>query len=237
MAEPRILLLTRPQAQSEAFAQALAAALPGRFEALVAPLLAIAPVQGPLDLDGVQGLVFTSANGVGMLAARSYERGLPAFCVGDMTTEAARAAGFAARSANGDVADLAALVIAAHRPGGGPFVHVRGHHAAGDLTGRLAAAGVPVRAAEIYEQAPRPMGQEAAALLAAGRVAAAALFSPRTARLFAEEAREAGWDLAPLTSVSISAAADAALAGVTPGRRLIARRPSREEMIAALARA
>ena len=74
-----------------------------------------------------------------------------------MTAAAARAAGFAARSADGDVDDLAALVIAAHRPGAGAFLHVRGRHAAGDLVGRLAAAGVPARAAEIYDQAPRPI--------------------------------------------------------------------------------
>ena len=69
-----------------------------------------------------------------------------------MTAAAARQAGFAARSADGDVADLAALVVAAHRPGAGAFLHVRGAHAAGDLVGRLAAAGVPARAAAIYDQ-------------------------------------------------------------------------------------
>ena len=46
MAEPRTLLLTRPRAQSEAFAAALEARLPGRFRAVIAPLIAIAPVAG-----------------------------------------------------------------------------------------------------------------------------------------------------------------------------------------------
>ena len=122
----RTLLLTRPRAQSDAFAAALAERLPGRFRPVVAPLLAIRPVPGPLDLAGVQGLVFTSANGVEQFAARTAERGLPAFCVGDMTAAAAVRAGFAATSAGGDVAALAALLVAVNRQGAGPFLHVRG---------------------------------------------------------------------------------------------------------------
>ena len=147
MAEPETLILTRPLPQSEAFAAALAREMPGRFAVLVAPLIAIAPVPGAIDLAGLQGILFSSANGVEQFAARQPARDLPAYCVGDMTAAAARAAGFAARSADGDVDDLAAMVIAAHRPGAGAFLHVRGRHAAGDLVGRLAAAGVPARAA------------------------------------------------------------------------------------------
>jgi hypothetical protein len=88
---------------------------------------------------------------------------------------------------------------------------------------------------EIYDQRPCPPSTEAAALLAAGRVGAVALFSPRSARRFGEEARAAGWDLAPVTIVALSAAADAGL-GVEPGARLVADRPTREGMLAALAR-
>ena len=42
MAERRNLLLTRPQAQAQAFAAVLEARLPGRFRPVVAPLIAIA---------------------------------------------------------------------------------------------------------------------------------------------------------------------------------------------------
>ena len=51
---PRTLLLTRPREQSLAFATALERVLPGRFQALVAPMLAIAPTGAPIALDGIQ---------------------------------------------------------------------------------------------------------------------------------------------------------------------------------------
>ena len=217
MAEPRTLLLTRPRAQSEAFAAMLEARLPGRFRVVVAPLIAIAPVAGALDLAGVQGLLFTSANGVEQFVARSGERGLPAFCVGAMTAAAARRAGFAARSADGDVAALAALVAAAARPGAGEFLHVRGRHAAGDLIGRLAAAGVPARAAEIYDAGALPLPAAARALLAAGGPRCWPS-SRRGAPGFRRGGGGAGWDLGAAIAVSLSAATDAALGGLAAGR-------------------
>jgi uroporphyrinogen-III synthase len=230
----RTLLLTRPRPQSLAFAAALEAALPGRFRPVIAPLLAIAPTLAEVDLGGIQGLIFTSANGVDQFAARCDERGLPAFCVGDMTAAAARAEGFSARSADGDVEALAALVAAANRPSGGAFLHVRGRHAAGDLVGRLAAAGVPALAVALYDQTRLPIGGEARALLAAGRADVLALFSPRTARLFAEAARHEGWNLGATVAVALSPAADAAL-DLTVADRRIASEPTRAGMLGALA--
>lgn len=232
---PRTLLLTRPQAQSEAFAAALEAALPGRFRAVIAPVLRIAPVDAAIDLAGAQALLFTSANGVAVFAARSPARDLPAWCVGAMTAAAARAAGFAALSADGDVAGLAALARREARPGAGELVHVRGRHAAGDLTGRLAAAGVPARALELYDQVPVEIGPAARALLARGGIEVLTAFSPRSAALFARAAAAAGWDLGGATLVALSAAADAAHDRPEPGRRVVAPAPTRAGMIAALA--
>lgn len=236
MASARTLLLTRPQQQSEAFAAELARRLPGRFRAIVAPLLRIAPLPGPLDLSGAQGLIFTSANGVAQFAAQSPERSLPAWCVGEMTAAAARRIGLRAHSANGDVIALAALIIAAHRPGAGSFVHLRGSHAAGDLIARLTQAGLPARAAVLYDQQPCALTGEARDLLAAGRAQVIAVFSPRSAAILADQTRAQHWDLAPATSVSLSPAADAALGARAAGRRIVADAPTREGMIAALAR-
>ena len=235
VAEARTLLLTRPQAQSEDFARGLAERLPGRFRIVVAPLIAIVPVAGEIDLSELQGLVFTSANGVEQFAARTPDRGLPAYCVGAMTAAAARAAGFAARDAGGDVVGLARLVAAGYRPGGGALLHVRGRHAAGDLVGRLAAAGVPARAAEIYDQVACDLPADAQALLAQARVDLIALFSARSAQRFAAAARDAGWNLAPVTTVALSGAVDAALDGLGQARQLTASEPTREGMLASLA--
>lgn len=231
----RTLLLTRPRDQSEAFAAALEAALPGRFAPLIAPMLRIERVAATIDLVGAQGLLFTSANGVEAFAAACADRRLPAYCVGDMTARAARNHGFAARSASGDVASLAALAAGAARPGGGPLLHVRGRHAAGDLVGLLAAAGVPARALELYEQVAAPLGAEARARLAAGDVAVLTAFSPRSAAIFAKAALTEGWDLGPAALVALSKAADAAHDAPEPGRRIIAAEPTRAGMIAALA--
>ena len=232
MAEARTLILTRTRDQSEAFARALEARLPGRYRPLIAPLLEIVPVGAPLALDGLQGLLFTSANGVAAFVARSSERGLPALCVGAMTAAAAREAGFVARSADGDVAALADLAAATHRPGQGAFLHVRGRHAAGDLAGRLAGRGIEVRAAEIYDQAARPLDPSVAALLRHGG-ATVAIFSPRSARLLADALRPG--DLGGAITVALSPAADAPLARLGPARRIVAAEPTRDGMIEALA--
>lgn len=235
MTPPPTLLLTRPRAQAEAFAAALEAALPGRFRPVIAPVLRIAPLAAAIDLAGAQGLLFTSANGVGVFAALSAERSLPAFCVGAMTAQAARAAGLSTRSADGDVGALAALAIREARPGAGDLVHVRGRQAAGDLTGRLLAAGVPARALELYEQTPCPIAEEARDLFAEGGVDVLTAFSPRSAALLAREAKAAAWDLGGATLVALSAAASAAHDAPEPGRRRIAPAPTREGMIEALA--
>lgn len=232
---PSRLLLTRPRDQSEAFAAALDAALPGRFEPVIAPLLEIVPIAASIDLSDVQGLVFTSANGVTQFVARIADRAPPAYCVGAMTASAARAAGFAAVSADGDTEALAALIIARHRPGGGTFLHVRGRHAAGDLVGRLQAAGVPARGLALYEQRPGRIDGTVAALLAAGGIAVLTAFSPRSAAGLARVARASGWNLGTTCLVSLSANADAAFDGPDPGRRIIAAEPTRAGMIAALA--
>ena len=231
----RPLLLTRPRAQSDAFAAALEAALPGRFAPLVAPMLRIAPIVTAIDLANAQGLLFTSANGVEVFAALCPDRRLPAYCVGDMTARAARHAGFAARSAAGDVASLAAMAGAAAGPGAGPLLHVRGRHAAGDLTGRLAAMGVTARGLEIYDQTPAPLDAATRALLAAGAVPVLTAFSPRSAASFARTAHAEGWDLTGAILVALSPAASAAHDGPEPERRIVAPAPTRAGMIAALA--
>lgn len=224
------LILTRPAAQSSAFAAEIARALPGRFApVLVSPLLEVAPTGAPVDLAGVQALLFTSANGVEAFAEATRDRTLPALCVGEMTAAAARASGFAARSANGDVAALADLAAEAWRPGRGDLLHVRGRHAAGDLLGALAGRGIPARAVELYDQRPQPLAPEALGLLASGAPAVVPLFSPRTARIFAREV--AALDLSAVTVVGLS---DAAVAPVPAGRRIVARTPGREGMIEAL---
>ncbi len=70
-------------------------------------------------------------------------------------------------------------------------------------------------------------------MLRQGEIEVLTFFSPRTARLFAEDATD--WNLAAATAVSLSAAADASLAETAFLNRCVALRPTREGMLAALA--
>ena len=113
------VLVTRPEGDAEQ----LAARLAERGHAsVIENLLTIrfrpeaARSLGPF-LDGVQALLFTSANGVRAFAAASERRDFRVFAVGNATAAAARAAGFAeVTSAGGAVDDLAKLVIGRLKP-------------------------------------------------------------------------------------------------------------------------
>jgi uroporphyrinogen-III synthase len=176
-------LVTRPREDAERFAAALAER---GIEAMIEPLLEIRAVAAPLDLEGVQAVLFTSANGVRAFAAASPLRDLPALAVGDASAEAARRLGFArVESAGGDVADLAALAARTLSPAGGDLLHPAGSTVAGDLGVMLAAAGFAVRRVVLYEAVPaRALTPPTAQALREGALAMAFFFSPRTARSF-----------------------------------------------------
>jgi uroporphyrinogen-III synthase len=143
------IAVTRALPEAQATAERIRA-LGG--EAIVAPLLTIAPRAFNTDASGAQALIFTSINGVLAFAAESSERKLKIFCVGDASADAARRAGFQdVASANGDVAALAALIRAAATPAAGPLIHIGGAHVAGDLARLLAPDGMTVDRRVAYE--------------------------------------------------------------------------------------
>ena len=90
----------------------------------------------------------------------------------------------------------------------GPFVHVRGRHAAGDLAARSPHTGSPSGRLKYTIRRPCPLSEDARARLDGGAIDVVTLYSPRSATLFAAEARANGWDLSAVTTVSISVAAD-----------------------------
>jgi uroporphyrinogen-III synthase len=189
---PLRVLITRPRED----AAPLARILEGMgHEAVIEPLLDIRYEDGPpLDLDGVRGLLLTSANGVRALARRTDRRDLPAWAVGDATARAAREAGFLqVESAGGDVASLAALVAARCAPGPGPLLHAAGTAVAGDLAGDLGARGFAVERRVLYAAEPADsLSPESLSRLYAGTIDAVLFFSPRTARSFVRLAGRAG---------------------------------------------
>lgn len=191
-------LVTRPEED----AAPLAAALAERgIEVTLEPLLAIRPLpDAPIDLTGVQALLFTSANGVRSFAelagARDLAgwRALPAFAVGNATAAAARSAGFArVESAAGDVAALAKLAAERLDPKAGPLFHAAGSAVAGDLAGLLEQAGFTLRREMLYEARPADQLSPATVTnLSNGWFDLVLFFSPRTAATFATLARTAG---------------------------------------------
>jgi uroporphyrinogen-III synthase len=184
-------LITRPIED----AGPLAAALAARGVTPVSePLLAIRPIDGAAAaLGGVQAVLFTSANGARAFATATARRDLPVLAVGDATARAAREIGFGdVASAGGDVEDLAALAVSRLDPRRGALLHVAGSVIAGDLAGRLAAAGFDVRRIALYEAEPvAALSPASVAALREQRIAAAFFFSPRTAAHFVTLARAA----------------------------------------------
>src|SRR6185312_15240294 len=152
-------LVTRPEED----AAPLAAALAERgIDVTLEPLLAIRPLpEAPLDLAGVQALLFTSANGVRSFAELAGGRdlpgwrALPVFAVGNATAAAAHNAGFTrVESAAGDVATLAKLATERLDPKAGALFHAAGSAVAGDLAGLLEQAGFTLRREMLYEARP-----------------------------------------------------------------------------------
>ena len=229
-------LVTRPREDAESLVAALATR---GVETLVDPLVEIHyQAAEALDLDGIQAILCTSANGVRALARASRLRGVPLFAVGDATAARARAEGFGSvESAGGDVRDLARLAEARLRPQNGPLLHVAGNVVAGDLLGLLRAQGFTVERRVLYEaRAAGTLSPGAVDSLRAGAIAFALFFSPRSAAIFARLAGVAGVDecCARVTAVSISGAADAALAGLPWHDRRIAERPNQPALLDAL---
>ena len=174
---PLRLWVTRARPGAEATAARLAAM---GHRPLVSPLLTIRRLRPRLDLTGVGAVAFTSRNGVAAFAALEPERGLQIFAVGDATAEAAREAGFRhVRSAAGDVAALAALIIA--EPVEGAVLMAGAREPAGDLPGALEAAGVQTRPAMVYAAFAASGGRGLTALRA-GKLDGVLIHSPRAAR-------------------------------------------------------
>lgn len=202
------ILVTRPEADAAPIAAELAAR---GDTAVIEPLLAIvAKPDATVELTGVQALALTSANGARVLAQKTARRDLPVFAVGDATAAAARAAGFATvESAGGDVAALAGLIAARLDPARGAVFHAAARQVAGDLKGRLEAAGFTVRRVALYEAVPSPaFSVSTAAALAEGRLDVALFFSPRTGRTFVRLLSESRLTAAcsRMTAVCLSAA-------------------------------
>lgn len=177
------LLLTRPRTDGERSA-ALLARLGHEVE--LEPLLTIGYRPKPLDLEGVQALLVTSLNGLRAFLASSERRDLPVLAVGPASAEAARAAGFpSVRSAEGDAAALAELVIETLDADAGALFHPAGTVSASGLLEPLVEAGYAVRREVLYEATPvEQLSGRTQMLLRTSALDGVLFYSPRTAATF-----------------------------------------------------
>lgn len=227
--DPLPVLLTRPEQESRAFAVTLADRFGPRLRPVVSPLMRPETLTPALPPGPFAGVIFTSPQGVASAAA--YRAQLPdlAWCVGARTAREAQAAGYQARSADGDAVALIAAIRADPPPG--PLLHLQGEDTRGDVAGQLSRAGIPTARAVVYRQAPQPLTAEAAELLSRPGVVLVPLFSPRSALLF-------------LKALPTPTGADLRLAAISPAAAevlsplglpvAVARRPDAEAMVEAV---
>lgn len=186
------VLLTRPKPDAERTAAALRAA---GHEVVLAPLLRIEMASdAELGTGPWAAIVVTSANAARAIAFhnRYYElRPVPVFAVGERTAQTMRTAGFSniKSSADGNVDDLAKLVLE-HVAPGGKLLYLAGAERSGDLAGAL--PGLVVRTAVIYSAvAVATLPAVAAETLRSG-VDAVLHFSRRSADIYVRTTRAAG---------------------------------------------
>lgn len=187
-----IVLITRP---AEDAAPLLGAIRAIGLDGMIEPMLRIAPIaDAAVEIDDCRALLFTSANGVRAFAGLSSRRDLPVIAVGPASAQAASEAGFEdVEAAAGDVDALVGSIQSRFLPGDVPFFHAAGSVTAGDLKGRLEAAGYKVRRAHLYDAIPATALSDAClTAFDSGRIAATTFFSPRTAAAFVRLLQESG---------------------------------------------
>jgi uroporphyrinogen-III synthase len=227
------VLVTRPLDDARDTAAQLAVR---GHEAIVAPLLSVRFHDGhALHLDGVQALLFTSANGVRALARRTSLRDFAVFTVGSQTAEAAREAGFTdVHNADGNVETLAETVRAAIKPKVGTLVHAAGAEAEGRLAALLSAAAFKVRTEVLYDvPAIAELPAAARDAIAADAVDAVLIFSARSAQVFVDSVGKAGLAAAcaSIIAVCISEAAAKPLAALVFREIRIAPKPNQISLL------
>lgn len=180
-----ILLMTRPEDASVRFVESLPPGVLHCVRVCYSPLIRIQPTARNVDLAGVGGVIFTSANGVAIASGLTDRRDLPVFCVGGATARLARRLGWTVvchgETANDMVSDLQ------NRDVPGPLVHFCGVHTRGDIAERLTNAQKPTQRQTVYDQELVGFSDEAKSLFKSRELIVAPVFSPRTARQFALE--------------------------------------------------
>lgn len=201
------------------------------LEPEVFPLLRVEPATGgAFDLEGLQSLAFTSANGVRAFGQLSPRRDFSVFAVGPATAAAAKAAGFAQVTAGDGDGRALAERIAALSPAGEIGVAAPDLPAF-DLAGALQAKGLTARRLILYRtEMATDVPPALRRALAAQAIDGVLLHSPRAAEALA------GLDLAApiiadLELFALSEACAAPVRGLGWRRLQVARSPQDAELL------
>jgi uroporphyrinogen-III synthase len=184
------LLVTRPDPAGEEFVHSLSAELRAGLQIVISPLLELETLIDDLDLGTAKGVIFTSKAAVRALRGIAPAIRPPAYCVGQATCDAATELGWSAQRVGQDAESLISGLLAT-RPDA-PLLHIRGRHARGDIAMHLRQAGLPCEDVIAYDQKLLPLTEAARALLVSDREIIVPLFSPRTARQFADTCPQGG---------------------------------------------
>jgi uroporphyrinogen-III synthase len=208
------------------------------IETLIAPVLQIAPLSADLpELGENETVLLTSANGARSLARASVRRDFRLLAVGDVTAETARAAGFSdVTSAARDSDALIRLAVDRAGSENGGVLHITGGHVAGDMEGKLTAAGLSYRSVTLYEaRSAETLSEVARTALSEGALDGVMLYSPRSARVLRELLAAAELGEAPrrMTAYCLSHAV-AKAAGEGWRRVAVAMAPDTESLLALL---
>lgn len=179
---PVPVLLTRPLAQATAFASQLELRLGDRIRPVIAPLMAPEFLSPVLPDGPFAAVVFTSARGVEGAVRLGAVLPRLAWCVGRSTAAAAEAAGFQARSADGDADALVTAILA--NPPEGNILYIHGVDTSKDISKILQTNGILIASLQVYLQKSLPLSDEPARLLEQTGTVILPLFSPRSAQLF-----------------------------------------------------
>jgi uroporphyrinogen-III synthase len=230
------VLVTRPLEDSQRTARALSER---GHEAVVAPLFEINYLAGPEPpLAGVQAVLATSGSGVRGFARRTVRRDIPLFAVGARTAATAEQEGFCyIRDAESDAAALAALVHAELRPEAGALLHAAGTNASPVLSAALAKAGFDIRTCALYDTIEaEELPAAASDALRSNMLDAVLIYSPRSARLFADRVKRAGLasSCAGLLACCISPETAEASEGLSFAELRTAAHPNQDSLLALL---
>ncbi len=221
-----LCIVTRPEPEATRFSQTVAAQF--GLEAIISPLMVIAPLQVSLRYQDYNGVILTSANAARQLAALAVPYDLPVFAVGDRTAQVASDLGYTVQSAGGD-ADALVMLLGRLRPKP-PLLHLRGEHTCGEIAERLRFLGVQCEERIVYQQVAQKLTTAARIALEGEAQVILPLFSPRSASILGKSGVKPG----NAHAVALSAAVAKPLEGLYLSSVSVASRPDEAAMRTAI---